>query len=205
MIEIPVDPALVWMPAHQCGYYPVPDAASVYDDDYFAKYVGYAATDQGRALTAARVALVREYAGDAPVVDLGIGCGAFIEAHGNATGDDVMPAARRWLEDRGLLVDVLTDPVDVLTAWDSLEHLPNPADVIDRVGRLVILSTPIYRDMPHAMRSKHFRPDEHFWYWTGPGLIELFRAHGFRCLLMNKMEEMHGREGIGTFVFQRVA
>jgi hypothetical protein len=81
-----------------------------YDAEYFARYQQQADTSIGRALTQARVDLVaRHYAG--PVLDVGIGCGQFVDARPDTTGYDVNPAVVTKLSDRGSTqtVGVVTD------------------------------------------------------------------------------------------------
>lgn len=194
---------LIWSDAGGFGYYPVQEPERVYDQSYFAKYQGYARTERGQALTRARVDLVRRFAGNRRVIDFGIGAGQFVDAHGNARGYDINPVAIAWLKARGLYTDPYRDPVWALTAWDSLEHIPAPGQLIARVRSLVFVSTPIYHGLDHVLRSKHFRPDEHFWYWTAHGLRALFDDHGFDCVHVCRMEERHGREDILTAVFRR--
>lgn len=185
------------------AYYPVP-GMDAYDDTYFAKYQGYADTDTGKALTAARIDLVRRYARPGLVVDVGIGCGSFVDAMSPyAYGYDIMPAAVEWLHARKLYVDPYRYAPRVMTCWDSLEHIQSPGKLIRRVRGSVFVSTPIYRDLDNIRASKHFRPDEHFWYWTHDGLINLFESYGFHCVHHNRMEERHGREDIGTYVFRK--
>jgi hypothetical protein len=55
----------------------------------------------------------------------------------------------------------------------------------------------------HIAQSRHFKPGEHYWYFTTAGLIAWFWKLGFTCREANSMETMAGREDIGTFVFQR--
>lgn len=194
---------LVWLPEKGMGFYPVDPADEPYDEDYFAKYERYAETERGRAITAARVGLVaRHHAGE--LVDVGIGCGAFIKARGALTfGFDVNPAGLAWLSERALLRDPYRAPVEAVSLWDVLEHLPFPAALLANVREWVFTCLPIFRDEQHLLGSKHFRKDEHRWYWTREGLLEWFGAHGFRCVESSDAESELGREDIGTFAFRR--
>jgi len=67
----------------------------------------------------------------------------------------------------------------------------------------VFVSCPIYDDVEHVLRSKHFKPDEHCWYWTIKGLTTFMRIFGFEVQEINWMETEIGRESIATFVFKR--
>lgn len=199
--------SLVWLPERGMGYYPVPLDDAPYDADYFAKYQTYAGSDIGRSLNAYRVALVDKYV-SADVVDIGIGCGTFIEARGTARtkGYDINPAGVVWLKDRGLYVDLYaSEGVDAITCWDSLEHIPEPHKLLSRVKRYVFVSIPIFEGPDHVLASKHYRKDEHLWYFTHGGLIRWMAGYGFGLIESDDGETKAGREGIGTFVFKRVA
>lgn len=193
-----------WFDDRGYGIYPVKE--NPYDQAYFDKYVGYSRTPLGIALTDARVELVRRHAGDDLVVDIGIGCGDFIQRRGSriTAGYDVNPAAVRWLLDRGLWADpYFKDPPNI-TCFDSLEHMARPEHLVDRVGRHVFLSIPIFDGPEHVLRSKHFRKDEHVFYFTREGLVRWMAAYGFVLREENRMEVELGREDIGTFVFKRM-
>lgn len=174
-----------------------------YDKAYFEKYVSYRQNTIGEKLMKARVDLVAKHAsGD--VVDIGIGSGHFIDVRGRGTfGYDVNPVAIQWLLDRGLWWDPYFRDPDVVTCWDSLEHMSRPEAFVRCVTGAIFVSIPIFTDLKHIMRSKHYRPDEHFWYFTRDGLVGWMRRLGFSLLEENKMETDLGREDIGTFVFNR--
>jgi hypothetical protein len=190
--------ALVWLPEHGVGYLPV--EAAPYDQAYFDKYVAMARTPQGVAITKARVELVRAYH-DGQVLDVGIGCGAFIEAHGNAVGTDINPAAVAWLAANGHAWN--GGPVRAGCFWDALEHIPEPAHLLGLIERWVFVSVPLVQDISKVMSWRHYRPDEHCWYFTSDGLCRFMSWHGFECVHSNNMETALGRLDIGSFVFER--
>ncbi len=195
---------LVWMPERGMGHYPV--TARPYDQAYFAKYQSYRTTEIGVRLNALRVDLVNAYAGaESEVVDIGIGDGAFIDARGNPTfGYDINPAAVAWLRERRLYRNPYEDSANALTFWDSIEHIHDPGPFLAGAGRWVFISAPIVPGHgPPRPSWKHYRPDEHCWYWTRMGLVRWMAAHSFECVHQSTMEETVGREDIGTFVFRR--
>jgi hypothetical protein len=196
--------ALIWLPEHGMGYYPVPDD-SAYDAGYFAKYQGYAATAQGMRITAARVDLVNRFT-TGRVIDIGIGCGSFVEVRGMQTGGyDIMAPAVEWLQERGAWVNPYEcESVESLSFWDSLEHLHEPDVILSKIRRFAFMSLPIFTGCQHILRSKHFRKDEHRWYFTESGLIKYMGRLGFEARSVCRMEEKLGREDIGTFVFEKV-
>lgn len=189
---------LVWLPELGIGYYPVTEAP--YDAAYFAKYQAYANTELGRAITQARVELVKRYH-EGEVLDVGIGSGAFVEAHGAAHGFDINPAGKAWLDARWSAWD--GEPVAAVTFWDSLEHIADPAPLLAVAERWAFVSAPIVQDVNAIATWKHFRRDEHCWYFTADGLVRFMHAHGFEFVARDDFETRLGREDIGTFVFER--
>ena len=174
-----------------------------YDAAYFAKYVGYAETEMGRRITAERAALVRRFVGTGSICDVGIGCGAFVEAM-HCTGYDINPAGVEWLQHRGAFLDPYVERVDALTFWDALEHIADPAPLLAQARRFVFVSIPIVPgEGPPAETWKHYRPDEHCWYFTRSGLVRWMAAQGLFCAWWSRIESELGREDIETFAFRR--
>lgn len=177
--------------------------ARLYDREYFENYRRQADTPVGRALTRARIDLVsRHYSGQ--LLDVGIGCGQFVEARDNTLGYDVNPAGIAWLQERGLFSDMYKQRHPALTFWDALEHIEDPGAAVDQASEWVFVSLPIYRDGEHARRSKHYKPGEHLWYHTSVGICSWFERKGFVCLESNQMESALGRDSIGSYAFRRV-
>jgi Methyltransferase domain len=142
-----------------------------------------------------------------PLVDVGIGCGAFIELrrerHRTTYGYDVNPAGLAWLEQRMLLVDPHLVSLDAITLWDVLEHIPDFQSLLANVREWLFVSVPIFADAEHALRSKHFRPEEHYWYFSRDGLVAVMTMCGFALVSESNVETELGREDIGTFAFRR--
>lgn len=195
--------SLAWFPERGIGFYPV--NSNVYDDSYFEKYEHYADTDRGEQITRARVELVRRhYMG--PVLDVGIGSGHFIENMQDAVGYDINPRAVMWLNDRGRYQDPYTGKLfAAMTFWDSLEHLDDPRKILKAAGLWVFISMPIYEGLEHLITSKHYRKDEHFWYFTERGLITWFKDQGFVLRESSDIETRIGRQDIKSFAFRRAA
>jgi hypothetical protein len=193
--------SLQWFAELGIGYYPVVKR-HVYNADYFAKYQGYATTALGQKLNALRLAMVRRHH-EGQIVDVGIGCGSFIEAHGNAHGYDISPTAIRWLVARNLFRDPYRANVGVVTMWDSIEHIEDFPYLLSSINRFVFISTPIFDGLDHVLRSRHYRKDEHFWYFTRDGLTLLMARLGWCLVESNDMETSAGRDRIGSFAFAR--
>ena len=195
---------LIWFQELGLGYYPVDPADEPYDQAYFDKYVGYAKTHLGRAITRARVAFVDAYwQGD--VVDVGIGCGAFIEARPRPWGYDVNPAGVEWLHANDRWWNPNIDPCEAVSMWDVMEHMRDFPALLSNVSRYVFLSIPLFNDAADAVASKHFRPTEHRWYFTFVGLCRTMSSLGWDLGGFNDDETGLGREAITTIAFRRSA
>jgi hypothetical protein len=198
---------LTWWPQIGIGWYPVEAGTEPYDQEYFDRFDRDAQTPLGRALMQGRLEFVEQHHQGA-LVDIGIGSGAFVElrqAHARPTwGHDVNPAGIDWLAARKLLVDPYRCPFDAMTLWDVLEHIPHYQPLLENVRKWLFVSTPIYRNAEHVLRSKHFRPREHVWYFTRDGLVFTMKLCGFELVLESTFETELGREDIGTFAFRRV-
>lgn len=219
MGHVPADEALLapfrkeclnWFAEAGFGYFEC--QAPVYDQAYFDRYAAQADSDIGHALNSFRCEIVARYWADG-VLDVGIGSGAFLEAraqeeHGPERsadfGFDVNPAGVNWLEERGKFGD-LYDAVgwDAATFWDSLEHIRRPDLALAKVNLMAFVSIPIFDGPEHVLRSKHYRRDEHYFYFTRSGFLAWTAAQGFECLDVRATESAIGRDGIETFVLRR--
>lgn len=84
-------------------------------------------------------------------------------------------------------------PWDVVTFFDSLEHLPDPAGVVRQLGApAVMVSVPWchYPDRPDwFMAWKHRRPGEHLWHWSRETLDRFFARLGYRAVMWSSFED----------------
>jgi len=197
---------LTWWPQLGIGYYPVTAGLAPYDQAYFDRFARAAETKLGWALMRARCDFVeRHFRGT--LVDIGIGSGAFVDLrrrHLRQTyGYDVNPAGVRWLEERLLFTDPYRQTFAAMAFWDVLEHIAEFQALLANCREWLFLSLPIFRDAEHALASKHYRPDEHCWYFTRDGLVYAIAACGFSLVSESNMETELGREDIGSFAFRR--
>lgn len=174
----------------------------VYDIDYWEKYQRMTDTQMGYDLTQARYDLVKKYTNPNQVLDVGIGSGQFVKA-ADCFGFDVNQHAIAWLKSQNRYAHYNDDYSWNITMWDVLEHIDNPTEVLSRVDEYFIMSTPVYMNMEQCLTSKHFRINEHIWYFTTTGCIEFMRYFGFKCLEISSIETKLGREAIESFVFKR--
>jgi 2-polyprenyl-3-methyl-5-hydroxy-6-metoxy-1,4-benzoquinol methylase len=208
------------------GYYPViSDPKKVYDKKYFERYQKYSQSLVNSPVTQDlnryRRDLVNSYT-QGEVLDVGIGAGTFIEYRGlngvhniRTLGYDVNPEGIKWLKERDLWLDPYScesKSIEAMTLWDVIEHIKDPAPLLKKLkeGGLLFISTPIYEsvDYDEIHNSKHFRPTEHFWYFTKNGLKNFLDLcvkgkTGFKMLHESYQEVVIGREGVMTFVFKR--
>lgn len=188
-----------------------------YDGAYFDHYRSLAGSAIERALNSGRTSGLAHHAPDwddertrrkAKVLDVGIGNGSFIDAARacgfEAKGLDVNPVALDWLRERDLLAESVRG-FDVVTFWDSLEHMEAPEKTLRRIdrGALVLVAVPLVEDLRQVRASKHFKPGEHLYYWTAEGFVAWMALYGFRLLERSEHEVEAGRESIGAFAFRR--
>ena len=177
--------------------------------EYFDEYRARAETEIGRKLNDFRVGIVNKYVSGKQVLDIGIGCGSFVEAYGDACGFDIDSKAVEWLKQRGAFFDPYkSDLAQVagLTFWDSLEHIERPERILDRVqDQFLFVSLPVFNSLGQIQASKHYKPDEHVMYPSIEGFLGFMRFYGFDKVEVTSEESVIGREGIMTFVLQRKA
>lgn len=192
-------PALEWKNRQWMGFLEISPRA--YDSGYFDKYVQYEHTDTGKLITHARIEFVnKHHEGD--LLDIGIGSGHFVKSRPRTYGFDINPKGVAWLKERGLF----RDPDGGFLAYsffDSFEHIRDPSPMLDsmRSGTLLFISIPIFNDEEHVKKSKHFRPDEHYWYFTAIGFLKYMLKHRFTLIDADDFETRIGREDIMTFAF----
>ncbi len=203
LVQERVNTELVWLPDQGYGYFPAFDCKT----NYFEEYAALEGTEVCDQLNIARVTLVGKHIGDSPLLDFGIGAGTFINARGTdiTFGYDRDGAGVWWLMDQNIYLDPYSmDSIEHISFWDALEHLEHPEVVLKKVKRHVFVSLPIFVDIDHVLQSKHYKPNEHFWYFTEWGFIKWMRLQGFICLEQSDAEVVAGREDIGAFVFERI-
>lgn len=178
-----------------------------YNGEYFDKYLGYEHTPIANAINVGRVGLVNRYLDPAAgVLDIGIGSGEFIKNRPNTFGYDINPKAVEWLKQQMRWADSFT-PFDGFTFWDVLEHVREPEDYLKRIhpGGYLFTSLPIFDDLTKVRQSRHYRPDEHFYYFTKSGFTHWMARHRFELLEVDDFETRAGREAILSFAFKRGA
>lgn len=180
-----------------------------YDKDYFDKYTSYEGTDIAIAINKSRVALTKHFCKKA-LLDIGVGSGEFIKSSKKLKiyGFDINPLGVEWLKSRNLYVNPyehLPEDIEGWTFWDSLEHFAEPQDILKLIKpkQYAFISMPIFHNVLLVKTWKHYRPNEHFYYFTFRGIVNYMQQSGFKLLDHNDEEIIAGRQDILTFVFQR--
>ena len=187
---------------------PTQQALSDYYEESFdsGMYRDFTAADEMKRMTAAqRLKEIRRTLQPAGrCLDVGCANGVFVETIGQASEDD-RPITAEGVEisqsavtagrDRGLalhlgmLADVPEDPpYDLITAFDVLEHVIDPAEFLKEIhqrladGGHVVLTVPdtggwVRRVM--GRRWYFYIPEEHLHYFDRRNLPRLLRAQGF--------------------------
>jgi hypothetical protein len=177
-----------------------------YDKDYYENYVNLEGTKIANALNAARVGIVEKYCGLQDILDVGIGSGAFIKSMRSMVyGYDINPYGVSWLKDRYRYINPwenIPSNIRGITLWDTLEHMTEPSKFLDLVpsGVHVFISMPMFSDIKNIRKSKHYKPNEHYYYYSPQGFTQFVEDVGYKLLEQNDQETKAGRTCIETFV-----
>lgn len=195
---------LCWYPALGYGTLLDPAVPQIeYDNKYMDQYRASRDSLIGQRLVSGRVGLVDRRDRGRGVLDFGAGSCAFVRARPMTLGYDISPITVFDLKSRGLYSNPYKTRHRIVTCWDSLEHLKNPRGLLDRIDKRVYLTIPIFKTGEQARYSKHYKPGEHYWYFTEWGLERYMNDAGFNLDFKSREEEDLGRESVGTFVFSR--
>lgn len=125
---------------------------------------------------------------DGPILDVGAGNGAFVDACGArglvAWGQDL---ARQSESDRIYVGDLerVAFPAHefaTVTMHDVLEHVPDPVATLDEVARVLRPGGRFILDFPrfhHESGAHHWKSTEHLWMLTERQLLDLLGDYGF--------------------------
>lgn len=184
----------------------------VYDQEYFKKFMVYAThREQRLKIHNIRESMTNKYLGNGEmIIDYGCGDCHFIVNHTNKNiyGFDINPYSIDCLLKLGLYINPFTciwGSIQGICFWDSLEHLINPAEILSKLSSrtYVFISVPIFDDLANIKGSRHYRPYEHYYYFTKDGLIGYMHGLGFTYLDNNNFESLAGRDNIQNFVFRK--
>jgi 2-polyprenyl-3-methyl-5-hydroxy-6-metoxy-1,4-benzoquinol methylase len=155
----------------------------IYDAEYHKKFKERAETELGRKIYASRWALVERHAhGKYTLLDFGCASGAF---HLNSRN-----GYRTFGYDVNRHCGFTSFPsckIDILTMWDSLEHVPDPAALIKSMSPdWIFLSTPNLESVSGPVKDwKHYRPGEHIHYFDKHSLGVILEYLGYEIVETN--------------------
>lgn len=166
--------------------------------DYLAHYL--AIDDKVRALSAKRLrvleAFTAPYSSRRRLLDFGCGTGRFVEA---AIGHGWLASGCDLVRPPGCGFPFLTPTEaaewkwDVVAAFDSLEHLADPAGVVRELGAEWFMVSVPNCEFPEQeswfMNYRHRRPGTHLWHWNADSLKRLFARCGYRTVLVSCWED----------------
>ena len=174
-----------------------------YDKEYFDCYLDYNNSPICKDLHRARKEFVDKYHGKL-VLDIGVGSGEFIKSRPKTKGYDINPHAVNWLETYGYYSDQFAD-FKAFTFWDVIEHVQDPNSYFKHIRKDAYLFTsiPVFKKLERVRLSKHYKPNEHLYYFTEEGFINWMALYGFRLLEKDDFESRLGREDVMSFAFKR--
>lgn len=158
-------------------------SVAIYDAKYHQKFLERANTELGKKIYAERWRFIEKYChGKMALLDYGCGPGAFHQASRNGfqtSGYDINPHCGFPTLPEG--------KIDILTMWDSLEHVPDPVGLIRSLDpKWLFLSTPNLESVRGDIREwRHYRPREHIYYFDRHSLSVILESAGYVILEHN--------------------
>jgi len=184
-----------------------------YDEDYVSTYDNPEYADKSLALSALRFSQAVAACGGIPqyVMDYGYGDGSFLnfarsydkarECWGyDITGRDVPQQCHPVDEPFSIHVAPNQDdirkwfkPMDVVSFWDVLEHLPDMKIIRDIDTKFLIVSLPWCHYQQQGVewfdQWKHRKPNEHLHHFSPFSLGSFLREMGYETLWMSNVED----------------
>lgn len=185
-----------------------------YDNSYYDKLNKYHNNpEMNKKINKCRCDLVYRYGKYEHILDIGAGNLDFLDMFWHdyqplIWGYDIIPRSVKKLKKLGAYMDPYKDflgNISVFTMFDVLEHFEDPGVILKRIPEQthLIISIPIFEDLVEVEFSKHYRPNEHYWYFTHDGMVDFMAGYGFKLKESNNDETLLGRKQITTFVFKR--
>lgn len=183
-----------------------------YDLKYAEQYDRYA--ENNERISWLRLGALKSMIGSEPInslLDVGYGNGYFLKACAQAGIDCFGYDITGYPVPEAKIINDPTVKVDVVTFYDSLEHMPDPAGFIRKLQtRHICISVPCAYNVESDdwfRNWKHRRPDEHLWHWNATSLTRYMCKLSFypSCIgypedLIRKPEKPYSRN-ILTMLF----
>lgn len=185
---------LLWCPTLDIGMV-VPlqgEAERIYDAAYYAHLAEREKSKVGIDLISSRVACASLTPFDR-YVEVGPGAGGFgrwLKSAFNFVKYEAVDRNTPWP----------TPSKDALVvAWDSIEHMEALEPLRGWGG--ILLTVPVEDDESAWLKSRHYKPGEHIWYFTPNGLVRVMVRLGYRLSWFTRSEEMFGRREVCRALF----
>jgi len=189
----------------------IPPDLTVYDKSYCIKYSRYAQTDIGDAIQRLRYKFIKKHVKTGKLLDFGCGYGTFIDTCNlngiKASGFDINPHS-------GFCdVSRLLTHYDIVTYWDTVEHLVNPIDIISGLNaKWIFLSTPSIDDFnddwSNLPKWHHYYPGEHVHHFSLESISVMLNMAGYMVISYNydesKFRTSGGNKNILTIGAKRI-
>lgn len=162
-------------------------AESIYGKEYAEKYKHLASTALGNAIYFARWALIKRFVSSGVLLDFGCGPGAFVERAKYATDLGRFQVHQYDINPTCGFTELPKEPVDVLTMWDSIEHVPNYYGLIQQINpQWLFITTPNLESVVKPIGDwKHYRRREHIYYFDRHSLGVILEDLGYKILEFN--------------------
>lgn len=202
--------------------------SALYGEDYFhgQEYLDYVAEEDSLRLNFAnRLKTLRQLApnwAQADLFEIGCAYGFFLDQVGRevraAAGIDISADAVRYAQERfgvtaecgNYLTKDLGRQVDVITMWDTIEHLKRPDLFIEKAaadlkpGGLLAITTGDIDSLNARMRGKSWRmihPPTHMHYFSVATLSKLLGRHGMEVVHASHPGNSRRLRSVFYFIF----
>ncbi len=212
--------------------YPLPtDINSTYSEDYFSgakKGFGYVDYDKDKAPMVSAfnhfLNIIEKFsAKKGKLLDIGAASGFFLKLaqkkEWNVSGVEISEFAASKAREQGLNVTTGTiedlkisqsERFSVITMWDVIEHMSNPATAISKAneflesGGIIAINTPDSGSLVAKVLGKRWHlivPPEHLFLFDRKNMEDLLKKQGFEVLLTANI----GKKFTLQYIFQVVA
>jgi hypothetical protein len=188
----------------ECRFYAKPDLSSPsYSDDYILHYKLYEKTPRSWEICKERWRFIEVNIDleNKVLLDFGCGAGTFVKHRKNQK----ISYPKTYAYDPYFNVDhsFVEDEIDIVTFWDSLEHMGRLSIIPLLNAEHIFLCLPIIDDVQDITVWKHFVPHEHLWYFSTQALHKLFSAWKYEMIVRASIEGHLRSPDIISFYFRR--
>lgn len=181
----------------------------IYEDEYLLHYELYEQTDFSKILMKERLQFIEntmELLSGKSLLDYGCGADTFKKVM-----NDIYPSMHVFSydpffkKDHNFLEHLITfDFFDIVTFWDSFEHIRRLEIVPLLKGKYIFMTIPIIDNIKSIYKWKHYVPGEHVWYFSTSVLVKLFEKWNYKLITQSDFEEKLRSKGLKSFCFKHM-